>query len=142
MSMIEIIATIATGVGTVTMALSAVVLYLYNRGKTDGGVKTDIVNLTTAMNDLRDEVERGMSKIGGRADEAHNRIDGVTIEHHALREMIAKDYVTYERMRELKTDLMQSVADGTRAIHSRLDQLIQHMTTQYLKPPAPPQDNG
>ena len=141
MSTIEVIAAIATGVGTVIMALSAIVLYLYNRGKTDGGVKTDIVNLTAAMNDLRDEVERGMSKIGGRADDAHNRIDSVTLEHHALREMIAKEYVTYERMRELKTDLMQSVADGTTAIHSRLDQLIQHMAAQF-KPSAPQDSNG
>jgi hypothetical protein len=47
-----------------------------------------------------------------------------------LRELVARDYVTYERMREFKAELMTAIksqADSVATIHARLDTLIHNI---------------
>lgn len=125
------VAAIAGGVGAFVTGITGVIAYFIERGRTDGGVKSDISNLNTSIIALKNEVRASIASAAARTEEAHDRIDIAVNEHHELREMIAKEYVTYERMREFKTELVfgmdklsSTQGAALSAIHGRLDAMI------------------
>jgi chromosome segregation ATPase len=138
-SEILIVAGVAGAVASLITAVSAVVGFVFMRGRNEGGLSSKIEALMATIDDLKTEIEAAIK----RADHAHDRLDETTKEHHALREMIARECVTYERMRELKSELVngmaaltKSTADQLAGIHGRLDTLIHTVA----KPAGRPQD--
>lgn len=140
------VALIAASVGSIITACLGVAAYLYSRGRSEGIFRTEIKTLNDSIDDLKNEVTNTITTAVKRIDEAHGRIDIVSRDHHALREQVAREYVTYERMREIKIELTSSIdkmarsyTDGLAIVHTRLDQLIH--TIAGIKPsyPTPPQ---
>ncbi len=110
------VAGIAGGVGCLVAGLVSAAIYFIDRGRNEGGAKTSITNLDSAVKQANE-----------RAESAHARADALDKDMHSFREMVARDYVTYERMREFKTELMtaiQSQSGAMSAIHQRLDSII------------------
>lgn len=122
-----LVATFAGGIGSLVTAMAAVAVFLINRGRAEG----DIDSLAKTMATLRGELETALGDARDQTDNAQKRIDAIISNHHALRETIARDYVTYERMRELKTELMSAMKSQTEvmaAISVRLDAIMHSIT--------------
>ena len=130
-----VVAGVAGGVGSLVSALLAVAVYFINRGRSEGKLET----LTKTVEGLKTEVEDSIKAVRDRADGAHIRADIVAEAIHTLRELVARDYVTYERMRELKTELMTAIksqSDAMAGIHSRLDTLIHNIARIEKRSPG------
>lgn len=135
-------ATIGGAAGSVVMAVAAVAAYLLQRGRAEGGIKTTVEHVTKTVAELQQEIETTITEVKEHADDAHARITTVIDNHHALREMIAREYVTYERMRELKSELMGAIkaqTDAMSSINNRLDKLMQ-LVARLPQQPERPQD--
>jgi hypothetical protein len=123
---LAVVAGAAGGIGSLVAALVAVAAYFINRGRSEG--KLEI--LTKAVGDLKKEVEESVNLVRERAESAHGRANAISEAIHDLRELVARDYVTYERMREFKAELMTAIksqADSVATIHARLDTLIHNI---------------
>lgn len=127
-----LISLMAAGIGAIVTALTGLAVVLINRSREEGGLRADLKNFGT-----------NLIEISERVAEAHERLDNITRDHHSLRETLAKEYVTYERMRELKTELSHSMdklttayTSGMAALHVRFDQLIHRLAIGTIKEEA------
>lgn len=69
-----------------------------------------------------DAAEKDGAEAKVLADQAHNRISAMTNQFGDYREMVAKEYVSKDAMRELKADLVGAIND----IGDKLDQVLAH----------------